>query len=478
MLLAKLLRTLSEEEIVKIRKDFRLPERSQLLFERIAVSANAPPESETLAKAFRISQENLYRLSSEVVDECVRILAPREEFSTMNFFRKRYLYRPFVTEAHRTEKRLLHERNKYALEKFYKYVFMNMRGFPVDVIDLDLMQEYGNKWHRIKANPQIDDELYIRIRVIFVRIAGLPARKKMNLAQMSQYARQLLDPVAKCASSSLNPLARYEYYQSEWKACVYERTDPQIQIKWLQLSLEVIRENKSVFEPEREKVVELQIAYELATKCDKAKEGLATFRKYYHGQTPETSRGVLFLMQFIRVAFLAHDYATSRRMVEEIEKYQSVKTTPTIYINVLIARALLEVIEENADAALKTIEIAKVTNHENFFLAYEVQIRGLETVIALKYKDLDLADQLVERNIKWLRSRKISLSESAWIYFYQVIGSIIRYRITGEPIRTMLLDHLTNDFRKEHPEFFVLLESEIAELSGKTEKALVSEGHY
>ncbi len=37
--------------------------------------------------------------------------------------------------------------------------------------------------------------------------------------------------------------------------------------------------------------------------------------------------------------------------------------------------------------------------------------------------------------------------------------------MTGEPIGASLLRHFKNDFRTEHPEFFILLESEIAELS-------------
>ena len=105
MLLANLLRTLSEDEIKKIRADFRLPERSRLIFERIAISPSTPPDSMKLAKAIQISKENLYRLCSEIVNECVTILAPKEEFSTLKFFKRKYLNRPFITEAHRNEKR-------------------------------------------------------------------------------------------------------------------------------------------------------------------------------------------------------------------------------------------------------------------------------------------------------------------------------------------------------------------------------------
>ena len=89
----------------------------------------------------------------------------------------------------------------------------------------------------------------------------------------------------------------------------------------------------------------------------------------------------------------------------------------------------------------------------------------MEAANALKQDDFALADQLVERNIKWLRSRRISLSTSAWIYFYQIIGEIIRYKMTGEPIGASLLNHFNNNFGTEHPEFFILMESEVKQAS-------------
>src|SRR5204863_7772340 len=134
-------------------------------------------------------------------------------------------------------------------------------------------------------------------------IAALPASKKMNLDQMAAYSRQLLDPISLRAASSQNPLARYEYYQSEWKACVFKRTDPESEIMWLKKSLELIRSNRSACDPHREQVIELLIAHQLATKCGKAEEGLKIYRKFYSGQTPETSRGALFLSRFSHIAF-------------------------------------------------------------------------------------------------------------------------------------------------------------------------------
>jgi hypothetical protein len=464
MLLAKLIKTLSEDEIRKIRDDFQLPERSRLIFERIATSPSSPPNAENLVKAFRITKENFYSICSEIVDECVRILARNEEFSTLKFYKSKFLYRPFVTEAQRIEKRLLGAGEKKTLEQFYEFVFLNIFQFPADGIDLDLAEDFGNKWHRSKQHPPINDDLYIRLYVTVHRIGALAKKKKMTLAQMSDSARAFLDPISDDAEHSPNPLVRYYYYQAEWKAAIYQNIEGQIKIEWLLRSLHVIQENRSLFPPELEESVELQVAYELAMNCNRAIEGLEIFRKFYREQTPETLPGAIYLVRFSRVAFLARDFAASRKMAGEFERYKDSLTTPTIYISALLTKTMLEIIEGSSSTASRTIEIAKASHQEHFSLANEVVIRGLDTVIALKHGNLAEAEQLVERNIKWLRSRRLSLPTTSWMYFYQMIAAIIRYRMIGEPIRITLFEHFTTDFRSEYPEFFFLLENEMLDL--------------
>src|SRR6202040_1147174 len=120
--------------------------------ERIAASSLSPPSTEKLIKAFGITRENLYRLCSEIVDECVRILIGYEEFAELNFFRRKYLDQAFKTEAHRVEKQLLRQKDRATLQRFYEYVFNSLASFPVNLIDVDLMEEYGNKCHKIKEN--------------------------------------------------------------------------------------------------------------------------------------------------------------------------------------------------------------------------------------------------------------------------------------------------------------------------------------
>jgi hypothetical protein len=460
MLLANLLRTLSPEELRKVRADFRLPERSRLLFEGIVTSLSSPPTVVDLTKAFQITKANFYSMCSDIVDECVRILVSNEQFAVLNFFKGKFLNRPFITEAQRIEKRLLAQQDKDALRQFYKYVFYSLATFPVNLIDVDLMEEYGNKWHGIKENPAPDDDFAILMKVNYVRIHALPGKKKMTLEQMSEYSRNLLDRYSEQALASPNPLARYEYFQAEWKACAYQRTEAWKRLKWLERSLAVIRKYTPLFEEEQEEIVEIQIANELALFAKKPKEALETYKKYYRGQTPHSTRDALYLIQFCRVAFLARDFPTSKRILTELLRHQVTKVTHSIYINALIIKALLEVTASSAEAT-ETITLAKATNHEHYSLGFEIQIRGLETANALKRKDFVLATQLADRNIKWLRSRQFALSKSAWIYFYQIIGALIRKATIEEPIRPTLLKHFKNNFGTEHAEFFILLESEI-----------------
>jgi len=461
MLLANLLRTLSEEEVKKIRRDFRLSERACLIFERVAASPSLPPSVERLTKAFGITKENLYRICSEIVDECVRILAPKEEFATLKFLRSKYLYRPFVTELRRVENQLIPKVGREIKERFYEFAFHQQMNFPVSIIDIKLLEEMGKKWHKSKQNPSRDDDLHIKLRVIFMQIGTLPTKKKMTLGQMGKQAQAMLEPLREAARNSQNPLALYYYYQTEWYACIFNRDHVSTRVKFLYNSLEVVRKNPGWFQANWEAVVELQIANELASDGKKAKESLEIFRKHYHGQTSETSRGAIFLSRFMNIAFLAQDLKTSREILNQFENNSAIKIIPSIFMMALLARAKLELAEGNLVAATKAIEHARYSNKESYFLAYELPIRGLETIVAFKCGDFVVADQLVGRNIKWLRSRRISLGTSAWIYFYQMIQSIIHLRMTGESIRPLLLKHFTNDFRAEYPDFFLLLESDL-----------------
>jgi hypothetical protein len=461
MLLANLVRTLSEEELKKVRADFQLPERSRLIFEGIVSLPTPPTTVGELTKTFRITKANFYSICSEITDECVRILAPKEEFSTLKFFKSKYLYRPFVTEARRIEKRLLQKMNKETIERFYAYVFLSMRAFTADVIDVDLMDEYGMKWHQIKENPPIDDTLHILVRGIVTRVAAILSRKKMNIDQMLAFARTLLNPIAKQAIASRNPHVRYEYYYAEWVASSYENTGYETQIKWLERSLDVIKKNPTEFEASLLQKIELRIAYNRAMNSEPAEESLRVFQKYHHGQTPETNNGILFFIQFVTVAFLARRFEIARNILEEFEQHHIVQTTPSLLAGALLLRCRLELIEGFHDKASLAIVRAKVLNREDFYLPWEIEIRALETVVGLTCKDFSAADQLAERNIKWLRSRRISLSTSPWIYFYQIIQTLVNFQLTNEPIRASLLRHFNKDFRAEHPDFYLLLESEL-----------------
>jgi hypothetical protein len=461
MLLANLLRTLSEDEIKKIRRNFLLSERACLIFERIAASPSSPPSADRLTKAFGITKENLYRLCSEIVDECVRILAPKEEFATLKFFLSKYLYRPFETEVKRMEKKLLREKNRERLEHFYAFAFYALPSFTVAQLNINLLIEIGKKWHQSKTNPPPDDELFISIRILFHRIGALPAKKKMTIAGMAVCAEEMLAPVRQAALHSQNPLVRYNYFQTEWKASIFNNGLDNKRIYWLQLSLEVVRKNKVWFEPDREERIELQIAFELGSIGGKPQEGLEIFKKYYHGQTPDTSAGAIFLNRFIQIAFLAKDFETAWEILRQFENNSAVKAVPDIYIMGTLMRAKLQIIGSDLDSAARSVEEARLALKDNFFLAYELPIRGLESILALKQTDLATADRLAQRNIKWLRSRRISLSTTSWIHFYQMIAAIINRGMTSEPIRLSLLNSFMEYFRVEYPDFYLLLENEL-----------------
>jgi hypothetical protein len=460
MLLANIIRTLPTEEIARVRKESRLSKRSMKLFDLIVLSSASPPKSAELCKKLKITPENLYRIYSEIVSECLRVLAPKEHLGTLAFFCSKFLYRPFISEYKRLEKNFLMANDKENLELLYEYVFKKSSQFSTHQIDLHLTEEIGRKWLRSQKHPAPDDDFYITLRMIYLHIAIFPARKTMTIADIRSHGQKLLKPVRKRAAKTSNVLARYYYYLAEAEAS----EDDSEMLGWMRRCLYVVRSHPEKFSSGREEGIELAIAYELGTKWGKAADALQTYRKYYHGQTPDSSAGVFFLLRFIRVAFVAKDFETAWKILKLFMQYHIVQATPHIYRMTVIMQAKLELIEGSLDLAEQTIQTARKLMKEKYHLSDEVRVRGLETTIAFKLGKYEFADRLIQRNIKWLHLRKMNLSYTAWIYYYHMLADLIRYRMTKEPIRRKVLERFRTDFRFDEPEFFLLLEPEILKL--------------
>jgi len=438
MLLERLIKSLSEEEHARLRKELALPARSEKIFERFCFDGTAPTTSDLCAE-FGLSKSNVYRLCSEIADECVRILATSGEFPKLEFYQKKFLAAQFTSELARTEAKLLQGTDREVLERFYELAFTGMMGFPLTDIDIDLMRSYGIKWHRTMRNPPIDHELEIEMKLVFLRIGGLPSWKKMTVDMMHTTARSILDPITERASTSPNALVRYYYFQSEWKASNFQKVEGEERVKWVKRSLEVVTANESVFPTGALDTMQLQLAYERAMYCGEIQTGYQRFKQSYRGQIPNTSRNTIFLIRFIRLSLIAKEFDTARQILNVLDSFPYTRLSAGIYQPYLLLRSALHIVEGEIDQAVRLSTISRTMNvDEHYFLSFEVESRALEVLCAYRHNDFELADLLVTRDMKWLYSKRYSFSQSAWPYYYKTIKACIIYKMTGERPKPML----------------------------------------
>jgi hypothetical protein len=462
MTLELLLRSLTEEELSKLDTQLHVPERSGKLIERLR-SSPKPPTTKELCEEFNLSKSNLYRLCSELTDEIVTILGPGGEFSRLDFYRKKFFASLFTSELLRVEKKLIGS-DRDVLERFYEYAFEGLAGFGVSDIDTELMSSIGMKWHKSKYNPPEDDELAIQMRIIFIRISSMPTVKKLTVDKMYARSRTLLDPVAARGAITPNPVARYYYYQSEWKAANYANIVGEERAVWLHKSCEVIASHQESFPPRALEATQLQLAYERAIYCGEIEDAYKQYMSAYNGQVPDSSRNALLLIRFVRVSIISGHYDTAHSLLNVINSHPYTRMTLSIYQPYLQLSAILHIIEGNIPIAEEMIQTMRNSNvDENYFLSYDVDIRALEAVCALKTGDLEYAETLVLRDIKWLQSRKYALSQSPWPYFYKAIKAYILFKQTGKK-PTRLLEKQFDEFTAVVRIFSLLIEEEVNEL--------------
>ncbi len=461
MLLSKILQTLSQKELDLLRAKLSVPERSLQLLEKLA-DPTIHVNTKELCKEFNISATNLYRLCSELADECISLLAPEHEFAKLEFFRKRFLSSLFTNEVARNERALLETRDYPQLERLYEYAIDGMFGFSIVDVDMSLVESYGMKWIQIAHVPILDHELLIRMRAIYGRICALPGNKKMTVQAMNLKAKEWLSPVSESAPKSGNSLVQYYYYQSQWKATNYDNVVGDERIAWLAKSLEVISTHPQQFPEGSVKAARLLYGYERASYCGEVEEGFALYHDAYDQQTPETSKGGLFLLRYMKLAILTKHFAIARALIERVESFSFVKTTSGIYVPMMIHKIVLDLLEGKLDDVASILSTTNGLNtDEHFFLTYEIELRLLETVYAFKRNDLERAELLAVRNIKWMHTRRYSLSQSPYPYFYQAIRAAITFKLTGEKPRALLFHHF-DQFAYIAPEYALLLEQEIA----------------
>jgi hypothetical protein len=464
MIIERIIRSLDSEELGVLRSSLALNERSRSLFEYI-VSANGQGVSAAaLCKEFRISESNLYRICSELTDECIRILASAHEYSRAEFFRQRYLYEPFITEIARTERRLIREKDAPSLEHFYRYVFSSHHRFPLSEIDLTLLEGYAKKWARVAPPGLIDFDLYTELRVVLIKIAALPSRKKMTLDMMRRASRALLDPLTTRAVSSNNPEVRFQYFQAEWKASNYDDVIGEDRLRWLRRSIETVEQAPKSFSATTAPQLKLNLAHEEATYIGHAPEALDLYDSMYRAGLAPVIMTPLFFIQYIRVAILARKFERAHELIAGFEADHMTQNSPGLMNPLRTNRTVLEILEGDLDAARTSIAAARATNSDNnFFFQFEIEIRSFEMAIALKGGDFRLADQLAERNIKWLYSRRYTLSQQPLMHFFKIVRAIVGYKLIGVAPRPSIKAKF-EQFRTVERMYAMLIEEEVAEM--------------
>jgi hypothetical protein len=463
MLLERLVKSLSEDEHATLRRELILPARSEKIFQRFCSEGSAPTTSE-LCTEFGLTKSNLYRLCSEIADDCVRILARSGEFPKLEFYQKKFLAAQFISELARTETKLLQEAEPEPLERLYELAFTGLMGFSITDVDLSLLRSYGMKWHRSKRNPSVDNELEIEIRILFLRISALPTWKKMTVDMMRTLSRSLLDEVAPRALVTVNPVARYFYYQSEWKAANYDNIVGEARVIWIERSRDVIAAHESSFYPGSLDATEVQLAYERAMYCGKIHEGYERFKRSYRGQVPNTSRDALFLIRYTRVSIMAREFQTAREILGVLDGFPNTRTTLGIYQPYLHLRSTLHILEGEIEQAERFNAISHALNvDKEFFLSYEVEVRALELLCAYKRNDFELSELLITRDLKWLHTRRYSLSQSPWPYIYHTIKACITYKMTSEKPRPSLRQRY-DELRATSVIFTMIFEDDVNEM--------------
>lgn len=147
-----------------------------------------------------------------------------------------------------------------------------------------------------------------------------------------------------------------------------------------------------------------------------------------------------------------------------LDEHPNTRTTLGIYQPYLHLRSTLHILEDEIEQAERLNAISHALNiDKEFFFSYEVEVRALELLCAYKRNDFELTELLVTRDLKWLQTRRYSLSQSPWPYIYHIIRACITYKMTGEKPRPSLRQRY-DELRSTSQIFTMIFEDDVNQM--------------
>lgn len=435
-----LFQTLDEKEF-SILASLRLIGKEKDVFDLIKkYRANELPESDTILKQLSITDTHYYKINSVLLRKCYEELIPPGGLQLLQYLKLKNLFHLLRHEALFQDKKLSKEKKNGELEAFHLACFHYFIDFPYKFYDKKLTDTFGEKYLRSKKDSGDSDKLYVKYHKLFSDVNRLAAKKNpqkalgMTGSDLMALEKQLL--------GTENHLATYYLYRSICSYHTYYEKNNAIVQQYLKKAIGLQDKIAYFFSINIGQFLQLLYADALFHN-NQISEAEDIYTKAFREGVPENMYGYYYhCEQYALVSIILKRFDKSQQLLEKVfqpcidNKLDIYATRGALcFVKLYLSKGDLK-------QASAYMGIAKAINEKTFYLPFDVQLRVLENIYFFLKRDHEFAQQLANRNIKFLRAQEKASGLNDYLLLWKTIIGLLNciYKQT-EISEQILKDH-------------------------------------
>jgi hypothetical protein len=431
--LYELLGALTEAERVTVDSlELKGKEQALLDFYLSRLGQKAPAKDE-ISSVLLMSGAHIDKTSSIVLKKSYELLVPAGGTDLWIFLRQKRLIRHLYHELNLEERELLRAKDTEALASFYFDAFEALHTMNFQDYDPEEGKRYMNRYFELRPNTSATERLMVEGRLIRQLIINAQANGKIDdslVAIESDLKRleDLIDDSVAAASLCQFYLAVAHFYK-------VVSVDTQKQRHYLQIVLDIMERDHEEFTTEDRELMKCKVAdtYYQESEFETA---YSIYKQIIPFQLEVFKSQFFFTSTYLQLAILCNDDKNVEQIVAQFYQLYLDQgadgSQAATSASLCLAKKFLLAFQP--EKAYPYITLGFASNDKNILASFEIELRKLETIYFIEKNDIGFAEELIDKHIKYMQSKKISVRTNMHGIFFKLLRAIIDERRSGKKL--------------------------------------------
>ena len=387
-------------------------------------------DREKIETTLNISSAHFDKITSQLLSKCYDLLFDDDWFSLLSFLSQRSAFaKHYYQEMKRQMNNAEANFAKKKLAEFYKanvnFIHFNM---PIIHKDEKVLRQLADKYLAIEKKRSA--RLLIECKLMYVQIDKLFAAAKIK--DQSKNVSKKIEALGKLPPDANEELT-FAYY---WLIIYFNNAIEEFRQSAI-ICKEAVGLLKKFKTPESTVNllrVQLKLA-ELLYYISNFEESFNGFERWMN--TPEAKLipdNAYYSTKFFQVCLITNHLKEAKRILTEKETLPMKQLKEVLLPRDIISFAKYYLFNGQYDEAFEFIQLGFEKNPKGKYFQYEVELRNMQTACFYLSNQKQLAVQMCNKHIKYLRSHGYGIKESDFPYFYVLTKAMHEKKQRGKKL--------------------------------------------